>query len=258
MWAVIGLLLLLALVIDVLLILPSLGLDPKRNAIHAFHMWVGRTIVRINPFWRVRVLGNPAAPEGTFVVCANHQSNADIFCLSFVKRNRWRWLAKRSLLRIPVFGWIMQIGGHVPVERGERSSGEQALARCREWLARGVSVGFFPEGTRSETDQVKEFKMGAFKLAVDAQVPILPIALTGTRSALPKHGWVMRERADVRIRVLEPIPPGNDAEALRDRVRSAIVSAKALLDQKTGTGSVPATPQSDSTFSPTDPSRSPR
>jgi 1-acyl-sn-glycerol-3-phosphate acyltransferase len=230
-WAAIGLVLLFALIVDFVLILPSLAIDPRRHAIHAFHMWIGRTIVRINPFWRVQVAGNPAAPEGTFVVCSNHQSNADIFCLSFVKRNRWRWLAKRSLLRIPVFGWIMQIGGHVPVERGERSSGEKALARCREWLERGVSVGFFPEGTRSETDEVKEFKMGAFKLAVDAQTPILPVAITGTRFALPKHGWVMREKANVKIRVLEPIAAGNDAEALRDRVHAAIVAAKASLDR---------------------------
>jgi 1-acyl-sn-glycerol-3-phosphate acyltransferase len=229
-WAGIGLTLLLGLIVDLILILPSLAFDRRRNAIHAFHMWIGRTIVRINPFWRVRVLGNPAAPEGTFVVCVNHQSNADIFCLSFVKRNRWRWLAKRSLLRVPVFGWIMQLGGHVPVNRGERASGEEALARCREWLERGVSVGFFPEGTRSETGDIKEFKMGAFKLAVDAQLPVLPIAITGTRDALPKHGWVMRERANVRIRVLEPIPAGTDINALRDRVRAKLIDAKAELE----------------------------
>ena len=230
MWAGIGLVLLFALIVDLILILPSLVLDPRRNAIHAFHMWIGRLIVRINPFWRVRVLGDPAAPVDTFVVCVNHQSNADIFCLSFVKRNRWRWLAKRSLLRVPVFGWIMRLGGHIPVNRGERASGEEALARSREWLERGVSVGFFPEGTRSETGDIKEFKMGAFKLAVDAQKPVLPIAITGTRDALPKHGWVMREKADVRIRVLEPIAPGNDPNALRDLVRAKLVDAKAELE----------------------------
>jgi 1-acyl-sn-glycerol-3-phosphate acyltransferase len=187
-------------------------------------------VVRINPLWRVRMVGNGTAPEGTFVMCCNHLSNADIFCLSFVRRNRWRWMAKRSLLRVPVFGWVMQLGGHVPVERGERSSGEQALARCREWLDRGVSVGFFPEGTRSETGEIKEFKMGAFKLAVDAQKPVLPIAITGTRDALPKHGWVMREKADVRIRVLDPIPPGNDPNALRDAVRQKLIQAKSELE----------------------------
>jgi len=231
-WTAIGLILLGALIVDLLLILPSLVIDPRRHAIHAFHMWIGRLIVRINPFWRVRVLGHPAAPAGTFVVCVNHQSNADIFCLSFVQRNRWRWLAKRSLLRVPVFGWIMRLGGHIPVNRGERASGEEALARSREWLERGVSVGFFPEGTRSETGEIKEFKMGAFKLAVDAQKPVLPIAITGTRDALPKHGWVMREKANVRICVLQPIPPGNDVNALRDLVRAKLIEAKAGLENR--------------------------
>jgi 1-acyl-sn-glycerol-3-phosphate acyltransferase len=223
-WTAIALLLVVAFVIDVAL-LPTIVVDRRRYVIAAFHGWVGRQIVRINPFWRVRVVGETRAPRGTYVVCANHQSNADIFCLFFVRGNRWRWLAKRSLLRVPVFGWLMQIGGHISVERGERASGERALAQCRRWLERGVSVAFFPEGTRSETGEIKDFKMGAFRLAVDAQVPVLPIAITGTRDALPKHGWVMRERAEVRIRVLTPIPPGQDPDALRTQVRTHLVEA---------------------------------
>src|SRR5262245_2837403 len=172
---------------------------------------MGRLIVRMNPFWRVRVVGSDRLPDGVYVIAANHQSNADVFCLCFL-RGQWRYLAKRSLLRVPVFGWIMQMGGHVPVERGERRSGEAALARCRRWLERGISVAFFPEGTRSESGAIGEFKMGAFKLAVEATVLVLPVVVTGTQTALPKHGFVMRERANVRIRVLEPLAPGSDAE----------------------------------------------
>ena len=235
MWAAIGIVLVGALVGDLLLV----PLDSKRRPVHAFNMWIGRTIVRINPFWRVRVIGPDRPPPGVFVVCANHQSNADIFCLGFIRGQQWRWLAKRSLLRVPVFGWIMQLSGHVPVERGERSSGEAALARARTWLDRGISVAFFPEGTRSETGHIKEFKMGAFRLAVDAQLPILPVVVVGTREALPKHGWVMRHRADVRIRLLDPIPPGNDADALRDRTRAVLIDAKAALENATPARSDP-------------------
>ncbi|HJZ86195.1 MAG TPA: lysophospholipid acyltransferase family protein [Polyangia bacterium] len=219
----------IAFVVDVPLWLLSLLFDPRRRAIHVWHMAIGRAIVHVNPFWRVRVEGPNRLPAGRFVVCANHQSNADIFCLGFV-RGQFRYLAKQSLLRVPVFGWVMQMGGHISVERGERASGEQALARCQWWLERGISVAFFPEGTRSESGRIKEFKMGAFKLAVEAGVPVLPIVISGTATALPKHGFVMRERARVRLRLLAPIPAGPDAEALRDRTRAALIAAHAELE----------------------------
>jgi 1-acyl-sn-glycerol-3-phosphate acyltransferase len=217
-----------AFVVDLPLWAASRVLDPKRSRIHSVNMLAARAIVRLNPYWKVRVIGPDRLPPGRFVICANHGSNADIFCLSFV-RGQLRYLAKRSLLRVPVFGWIMAMSGHVPIERGDRQSAEDALTRCREWLDRGLSVLFFPEGTRSETGEVGPFKMGAFKLAVDAGVPVLPIAIVGTQEALPKHGWEMREHADVRIRVLEPIAPGADVEALRDRVRAALCQATAEL-----------------------------
>jgi 1-acyl-sn-glycerol-3-phosphate acyltransferase len=229
-WVGIGVIVVAAFLVDLPLFAVSMLADPRRRALHAFHGLALRTIVRINPFWNVRVIGPDRPPPGVFVVCANHQSNADVFCLSFVRGQQWRYLAKRSLLRIPVFGWLMQMGGHVAVERGERASGEAALARCRRWLERGVSVVFFPEGTRSETGDLREFKMGAFTLAVQTGTPILPVALTGTMTALPKHGWVMRDRADVRIRLLDPIEPGRDPVALRDRTRAAIAHAKAELE----------------------------
>jgi 1-acyl-sn-glycerol-3-phosphate acyltransferase len=208
----------------------GLGLDRRRRRIFALHMALGRAVVRLNPFWNVRVIGPERPPEGVYVVCINHLSNADIFCLSFLRDAQWRYIAKRELLRVPLFGWLMQLAGHVPVERGQRTSGAHALASAREALDDGISMAFFPEGTRSETGQIKEFKMGAFKLAVEAGVPVLPIAVSGTQTALPKFGWVMRERADVKIRILDPIPPGADPEALRDRTRAILIGAKAELD----------------------------
>jgi 1-acyl-sn-glycerol-3-phosphate acyltransferase len=201
----------------------------RRKLLFTLARRTGRAIVAINPFWDVRVEGSRRLPPGTFVICANHLSNADVFCMTYFV-GQWRHIAKRSLLKVPMFGSILLMGGHVPVERGETRSGEEALARCRDWLERGVSVCFYPEGTRSETGELGPFKMGAFKIAVETQCPILPIAISGTQDALPKHGWVMRRRVHVKLRQLAPILPGNDPAALRDRTREAIAAAKRELE----------------------------
>ena len=100
---------------------------------------------------------------------------------------------------------------------------------CSRWLDRGVPVLLFPEGTRSPDGEVKAFKDGAFRLAVAKGCPVIPIAITGMRRALPKHGFVIRDTARCVVRVLEPVSPadhGGDVAALRDAVRERIIAAK--------------------------------
>jgi 1-acyl-sn-glycerol-3-phosphate acyltransferase len=104
---------------------------------------------------------------------------------------------------------------------------------CEAWLSRGVPVLLFPEGTRSPDGQVKAFKDGAFRMAIERQVPLIPITLSGTGDVLPKHGWVMRGTARCRVRVLSPVDPATfagDVVALREHVRGLIVSEKSRLD----------------------------
>lgn len=198
--------------------------------------WVGYLFRQIavvtatlNPLWRFRVTGRlPAEPRRPYVVVSNHESFADILLISHLPWEM-KWLSKVELLRIPVLGWDMRLAGDVPVERGTARSAVKAMQKCQETLARRVSVIIFPEGTRSTTAEMLPFKDGAFRLAIDAGVSILPLVVQGTRTALPKHGWRFG-RADAQVRVLEPIETAGlttrDVQELKQRVRDRIAEAR--------------------------------
>ncbi len=129
-------------------------------------------------------------------------------------------------------GWLMHLAGDVPVKRGSGTSAIEAIARCREILSQRVSVMIFPEGTRSPTAELLPFKDGAFRLAIDAGVPILPLALHGTGNALPKHDWRFG-RSTAVVEVLEPVETTGltpaDVPALKDKVRIRIIEARDRL-----------------------------
>ena len=129
-------------------------------------------------------------------------------------------------------GWMMRMALDVPVRRGERESAVAALAECRDRLARRVSVMIFPEGTRSRTGDLLPFKDGAFQLAIEAKVPILPIAVAGTRNCMAKGSFAF-QRAHAKARVLTPISTDGltlaDVTVLRDRTRETIDAARRAL-----------------------------
>jgi 1-acyl-sn-glycerol-3-phosphate acyltransferase len=184
----------------------------------------------LNPLWRFRVTGIlPTNPRHPYVVVSNHESFVDILLISHLPWEM-KWLSKVEILRIPVLGWDMWLAGDVPVERGTARSAVKAIRRCRKILEQRVSVIIFPEGTRTNTDEMLPFKDGAFRLAIDAGVPILPLMVRGTRTALPKHGWRFG-RADAEVQVLAPIQTEGlglrDVETLKQRVRDVIAKARA-------------------------------
>jgi 1-acyl-sn-glycerol-3-phosphate acyltransferase len=203
------------------------------------HYWAGLFFRKIavvtatlNPLWRFRVSGTmPENPRRPFVAVSNHESFVDILLISHLPWEM-KWLSKVELMRIPVLGWDMVLAGDIPVERGTRKSALKAMRRCQAVLARKVSVIIFPEGTRSLTEEMLPFKDGAFRLAIDAGVPILPLVVRGTRTALPKHGWRFG-RSDAEVRVLQPVETEGmtvkDIPALRDRVRDLIAREREAM-----------------------------
>ena len=221
------LLLLVALPIQALLLAVTAPFDPNRWAPGRFLRVVGVLMARCYPPWRLRVEGRWPPGEQAYVVVANHQSMLDILLLSHIPREM-KWVGKEELFRIPWIGWMLRLTGDIAVKRGDAESGTEALGKARAYLARGMSVMFFAEGTRSKTGKLLPFKSGAFRLAIDAGVPVLPVAVQGTAEGMPKGSpWV--RPCDAWARILEPVPTAglapDDATKLRDLVRGRIAAA---------------------------------
>ena len=209
--------------------------DPGRYAAGRAFRQIAVVVTSLNPLWRFRTDGvRVRDPRRPYVAVSNHESYADIFLISHLPWEM-KWLSKDTIFRIPVMGWMMRMAGDIPLRRGNRDSALGALAACRDRLAKRVSVMIFPEGTRSRDGHMLPFKDGAFRLAIEARVPILPIAVAGTRSAMAKGSFQFRPARAV-ARVLDPIETSDltldDVPALRERARAVIAAAREGLQRE--------------------------
>ncbi len=201
--------------------------DRTRAVAGRFYQLLGMLWSRTFPFWRIRIEGQWPREGGPFLVVANHQSFLDIFLLCNLP-HEMKWLAKEELFRIPMFGWGLTLAGDISLARGDTASAMAAMAKAKWYLANGMNVIIFPEGTRSEDGQLLPFRPGAFKLAVEAGVPVLPIAVSGTSEGMVRGSlWVRPARLTARI--LEPVPTAGltsrNVRRLRDEVRDRIAAA---------------------------------
>ena len=204
----------------------TVAFDRRLVALHLYSSAWAVFYVRINPLWRLRVSGRDRLPwRGGAVLVANHASLVDILVLFDLFRP-FKWVSKAEIFRVPIIGWNMRLNGYVPLIRGSGSSVRRMLSRCGDLLDAGSPVLIFPEGRRTDDGQLQPFKDGAFELAVRHRVPVFPIAVHGTRRALPKHGLVLREHVIARVKVLAPLDPAHfpTPAALRDAARAQIAA----------------------------------
>lgn len=231
-WFGIGVLVLLWLPLLSVIFLATAPFDRGRYTVGRWFRNAAVAAVAINPFWRFRTSGVKIEdPRRPYIAVANHESFADIFLICHLPWEM-KWLSKDAVFRLPIMGWMMRMAGDISVKRGNLRSRKEALEGIRDRLRKRVSVMVMPEGTRSTTGELLPFRDGAFRLAIEEQVPILPIALVGTRNAVAK-GSLLFNRAVAEARVLEPVPTAGltlaDVPALRDDVRARIIEARDAL-----------------------------
>lgn len=212
--------------------------DRRLVVLHRFTCFWGSLYTWVNPLWPVQVFGREKIRAGeTYVMVANHLSLLDILVLFRLFRH-FKWVSKIENFKIPCIGWNMRLNRYIPLRRGDRESVIQMMGACEQTLAEGNSIMMFPEGTRSVTGELKEFKPGAFELALKTRKPILPIVLSGTSNALPKRGFVLQGRHPITVTVLDPIPParfeGMSAKELTEQVRGVIAEAQARAEAERG------------------------
>jgi 1-acyl-sn-glycerol-3-phosphate acyltransferase len=209
----------------------------------------GRYVYLISRFWSwltltlggvsLRVSGlNHIDPRRQYVFMVNHQSNVDIPVLFQSLRGfQLRWLAKKEILWVPLFGWAMWAAGHIAVDRGDRKDALRSLKKAQERLAGGISIVIFPEGTRSSDGGLLPFKRGGFLLAVKTQTPIVPVTINGSGQILAKGDWRLRG-GEIQVTVGMPVSvedyrPGN-LRALSARVRDLIAANLVQAEQTPG------------------------
>ena len=187
--------------------------DKGRKAVHWCSKMICMFFWKVPPTWKQHVEGLENIDKSkSYVITINHQSMADIISLYFLPLN-FRWVSKEEVFRIPYIGPLLIAHGDIPIQRGNpREAMSKVVNDGKMWISRGASIAIFPEGTRSKDGEIHRFKAGAFALAKEAGVEILPVVLDGTTKIFkPKSYWFNWKNV-LTVKVLPPISTEKVAE----------------------------------------------
>ena len=179
--------------------------DRRMYLLHQFSCLWSSLVFFLNPMWKMQVTGKEKIDHGqTYLIVSNHQSGADILVLLSL-RLHFKWVSKRSLFFFPFIGWNMAMNRYIALRRGKKTSMHRMMEKSEEALRKGNSMMIFPEGTRSPDGCLQPFKTGAFHLALNTRLPILPIVIDGTSRAIRKGGFLISRNHGIRVRILDPV-----------------------------------------------------
>jgi 1-acyl-sn-glycerol-3-phosphate acyltransferase len=200
--------LLLTLFTSVMTLFWTLVLRRDAASVQGFAAWWARSICTAAGV-AVSVSGTGKLDSGKpYIFAANHQSQFDIFALQGFLGVDFRWMAKKELFQVPIWGPAMRKAGYIPVDRSRGRQALKSLGKAALKIAAGTSVIIFPEGTRTKDGIMQDFKAGAMVLAIKSGVDIVPVAIKGTYEILPK-GKLLMNPGNVTISVGKPIATKN-------------------------------------------------
>ena len=209
----------LTLLISIITLFKTLVLRGDAASVQGLAHWWANSICKVSGV-EVAVTGTePLDPEKPYIFAANHQSQFDILALQGFLGIDFRWLAKKELFTVPIWGPAMRKAGYIPIDRSHGRKAIKSLDKAAQKIAAGASVIIFPEGTRS--------KDGAMVLAIKSGIPLVPVAILGTYEVLPK-GKLLVNPGKVEIRVGSPIETKN--YILKDKHKLAKIMQEAVSE----------------------------
>ena len=213
------------MVLIALLTMAAGRFDPSRDLAHRCACLWGKLILWVSGV-QVALDGvQHLDPDHPQVLVANHQGSFDIWALAAVLPVQFRWVVKKELFSIPTLGAAMRAAGYVAVDRFDPRQAVKDMRECRKRLKQGRSLLIFPEGTRSSDGKVGQFKPGAFLLATQAKLPIVPIGIRGSFQIMPKNSIWLSPRT-IHISIHPPIPTRGlnreEQKGLAEKVRRII------------------------------------
>jgi 1-acyl-sn-glycerol-3-phosphate acyltransferase len=204
------------------------------SLLYSMFMWGAWNGVRLTGV-RVATVGlDQLDAAGTYIFMSNHVSNLDPPILIPLIPRRTSVMVKKELFTYPILGRAMRMGSLVPVDRGNRDAGIEAVKAAKEVIGQGLNMTIYVEGKRSFDGKLLPFKKGPFYLAMECGVPVVPVTIAGTHYAMPKKRFAIRP-GTVKVIFHEPIEPKDfgSRECLMEKVRAAIDSGLPKQYQET-------------------------
>ncbi|WP_245809223.1 lysophospholipid acyltransferase family protein [Desulfamplus magnetovallimortis] len=186
--------------------LVTLLFDRRLVILHLYTSFWAYFYVWCMPAWSVTIKGKEKLNwNKQYIIVSNHQSQLDIL-VAFGLFFPFKWVSKLEVFKLPFIGWNMYLNRYISLKRGDKESIRKMMSDCERQIQKGCSIYMFPEGTRSKDGVLRPFKPGAFILAKQNNLPILPVVINGTMQALPKHSLVLQKNHRISIIILDEIP----------------------------------------------------